>query len=85
MLGNELPTEMLQNLLRVAPTQEEELKLRLYSGSLDQLGPADRFLKVIVEIPFAFKRMESLVFMMTFKEEVSSIKESFNTLEVRVS
>lgn len=80
--GNELPTEMLQNLLRVAPTQEEELKLRLYSGSLDQLGPADRFLKVMVEIPFAFKRMESLVFMMTFKEEVSSIKESFSTLEV---
>ncbi|XP_021730826.1 formin-like protein 3 isoform X1 [Chenopodium quinoa] len=80
--GNELPTELLQTLLRMAPTQEEELKLRIFSGDTSQLGPAERFLKVMVDIPFAFKRMDSLMFMMTFKEEVSSIKESFATLEV---
>lgn len=82
-LGNELPAELLQTLLRMAPTQEEELKLRLFNGDVSQLGPAQRFLKVLVDIPFAFRRMESLMFMMTFKEEVSSIKESFVTLEVR--
>ncbi|XP_048492444.1 formin-like protein 5 isoform X2 [Beta vulgaris subsp. vulgaris] len=80
--GNELPAELLQTLLRMAPTQEEELKLRLFNGDVSQLGPAQRFLKVLVDIPFAFRRMESLMFMMTFKEEVSSIKESFVTLEV---
>ncbi|KAK9677949.1 hypothetical protein RND81_11G177600 [Saponaria officinalis] len=80
--GNELPTELLQTLLRMAPTQEEELKLRLFTGDLSQLGPAERFLIVLVGIPYAFKRMESLMFMMTFKEEATSIKESLATLEV---
>ncbi|GFZ06571.1 formin homology5 [Actinidia rufa] len=79
--GNELPSELLQTLLKMAPTAEEELKLRLFSGELSRLGPADRFLKVLVEIPFAVKRLESLLFMSTFQEEISIIKDSFTTLE----
>ncbi|KAG5546376.1 hypothetical protein RHGRI_018529 [Rhododendron griersonianum] len=79
--GNELPSELLQTLFKMAPTSEEELKLRLFSGDLSRLGPADRFLKVLGDIPFAFKRMESLLFMGTFKEEVSMIQDSFTTLE----
>lgn len=75
--------ELLQTLLKMAPTSEEELKLRLYTGDLALLGPAERFLKVMVEIPFAFKRMEALLFMCSFNEEVSNTKESFATLEVR--
>ena len=67
----------------MAPTSEEELKLRLFSGDLSQLGPAERFLKVMVEIPFAFKRLESLLFMSSLQEEVFAIKESFETLEVK--
>lgn len=67
----------------MAPTTEEESKLRLFKGDLNQLGPAERFLKVLVDIPFAFKRLESLMFMVTLPEEVSSLKDSFTTLEVR--
>ena len=74
--------ELLQNLLRMAPTEDEELKLRLYSGELAQLGPAERFLKALVDIPFAFKRLEALLFMCTLQEEVATTKESFETLEV---
>ncbi|XP_024029986.1 formin-like protein 3 [Morus notabilis] len=80
--GNELPIDLLQTLLKVSPTAEEELKLRLFTGDHSQLGPAERFLKVLVDIPFAFKRLESLLFMCSFQEESSSIKESFATLEV---
>ncbi|KFK24099.1 hypothetical protein AALP_AAs65529U000400 [Arabis alpina] len=80
--GNELPVELLQTLLKMAPTQEEELKLRLYSGDLHLLGPAERFLKILVDIPFAFKRIESLLFMISLQEEVSGLKESLATLEV---
>jgi hypothetical protein len=46
------------------------------------LGPAERFLKVLVDIPYAFKRLESLLFMSFLQEELSSLKESFATLEV---
>ncbi|OIW09245.1 hypothetical protein TanjilG_26458 [Lupinus angustifolius] len=80
--GNEISVELIQTLLKMVPTTEEELKLRLFTGELSQLGPADRFLKVLVEIPFAFKRLESLVFMFTLPEESSSIKDCFSTLEV---
>ncbi|GJY85134.1 leucine-rich repeat-containing protein [Tanacetum coccineum] len=55
-----------------------------YTGNLSHLGTAERFLKVLIEIPFAFKRLESLLFMCTFQEEESMIKESFTTLEVFV-
>ncbi|XP_062106178.1 formin-like protein 3 isoform X2 [Humulus lupulus] len=80
--GNELPVDLLQTLLKVQPTSEEELKLRLYSGDVLLLGPAERFLKILVDIPFAFKRLESLLFLCSFQEEVSSVKESLETLEV---
>ncbi|GFP86378.1 formin-like protein 5, partial [Phtheirospermum japonicum] len=79
--GNELPSELIQTLLKMAPTAEEELKLRLYSGELSQLGPAERFLKVLVDIPFAFKRLESLLFMCTLQEETTTLKESYAVLE----
>ncbi|KAL2493934.1 Formin-like protein 3 [Forsythia ovata] len=80
--GNELPPELIQTLLKMAPTTDEELKLRLYNGEISHLGPAEQFLKLMVEIPFAFKRLESLLFMSTLQEEVSSVKGSFATLEV---
>ncbi|KAI4384985.1 hypothetical protein MLD38_003063 [Melastoma candidum] len=83
--GNELPVELLQSLLRVAPTTEEELKLRLYTGDPSRLGPAERFLKVLIEIPFAFKRVESLLFMTDAQEEESNVRESLATLEVACS
>ncbi|CAI0460719.1 unnamed protein product, partial [Linum tenue] len=80
--ANELPVELLQTLLKMAPTADEELKLRLYAGEISQLGPAERFLKALVEVPFAFKRIESLLFMSCLQEEVTTLKESFVTLEV---
>lgn len=73
--------ELLQTLLKMSPTAEEEQKLQQYSGELSQLGPAERFLKALVVIPFAYKRMDALLFMGSLQEEVSSIKESFATIE----
>ncbi|KAI5412157.1 variant 2, Formin-like protein 5, partial [Lathyrus oleraceus] len=80
--GNELPAEFLHTLIKMAPTSEEELKLRLFSGSISQLCPADRFLKALVEIPFAIKRMETLLYMSTLQEELTSTRDSFSILEV---
>ena len=85
LTGNELPSEFVENLLKMAPTTEEELKLRMFNGELSQLGPAERFLKALIEIPFAFKRLEALLFMCTFQEEVAITKESFENLEVRIT
>ncbi|KAG6420792.1 hypothetical protein SASPL_117331 [Salvia splendens] len=79
--GNELPAELILTLLKMAPTSEEELKLRLFTGDLTLLGPAERFLKVIVDIPYAYKRLECLSFMGVLEEESATLKDSFKVLE----
>lgn len=65
----------------MAPTTDEELKLRLYGGDPSLLGPGEQFLKVMIDIPFAFKRMDALLFTASLPEEVTTIKESFASLE----
>ncbi|KAI3812187.1 hypothetical protein L1987_16894 [Smallanthus sonchifolius] len=80
--GTQLPVELISTLLKMAPTQEEELKLRLYNGDLNQLGTSEQFLKNLVEIPFAFKCLEALLFMSSLHEDYHVAKESFTTLEV---
>ncbi|CAN6457945.1 unnamed protein product [Victoria cruziana] len=79
--GNELGLELTQTLLKMEPTSEEESKLRAYSGELSQLGPAERFLKALADIPFAFKRLDALLFMGILGEEMINIKSSFTALE----
>lgn len=81
--GNDLSAELIQTLIKMAPSSDEELKIRLYTGEVSQLGPAERFLKCLVEIPHAFKRLEALLLMSTYQEEVTNIKASHETLEVR--
>lgn len=80
--GNELPVELLQALLKMAPISDEEHKLKTFSGEFSELGLAEQFLKQVLDIPFAFKRIEVLIFMCSLKEDVSATKESFKTLEV---
>ncbi|KAL5082069.1 hypothetical protein RYX36_010490 [Vicia faba] len=80
--GNEIPVELIQTVLKMAPTTDEELKLRLFTGDVSRLGPAEKFLKALVDIPLAFKRLESLLFMFTLPDEASSIKECFTILDV---
>lgn len=82
--GTQLPVELIATLLRMAPNQEEELKLRLYDGDINQLGLSERFLKELVEIPFAFKRLEALLFMGALHEDYHMAKESFAILEVQL-
>ncbi|RZR78963.1 hypothetical protein BHM03_00004525 [Ensete ventricosum] len=82
MEGNELPVELLQMLLKMAPTSDEEMRLRLFTGDLSELGSAEQFLKALLDIPFAFQRLDVLLFMASLPEEATSAKESFSTLEV---
>ncbi|KAL5737813.1 hypothetical protein ACOSP7_030574 [Xanthoceras sorbifolium] len=76
---NALPVEFLQALLKMAPTP---WRTEVFTGDVSQLGPADRFLKVLADIPFVYKRVESLFFLCTLQEEVTFTKESFEILEV---
>lgn len=68
----------------MAPTKEEERKLKDYKDdSPIKLGPAEKFLKAVIDIPFAFKRVDAMLYMANFESEVDYLKRSFETLEVK--
>ncbi|KAG0480861.1 hypothetical protein HPP92_011719 [Vanilla planifolia] len=61
-----LGTELLETILRMAPTREEEHKLRESEDDTQVLlGPAERFLKALLDIPFAFKRLDAMLYIST--------------------
>ena len=69
----------------MAPTREEELKLREFrEDALSKLGPAESFLKAVLGIPFAFKRAEAMLYIANFDSEVDYLKTAFKTLEVPI-
>ncbi|XP_010532932.1 PREDICTED: formin-like protein 1 [Tarenaya hassleriana] len=75
-------TELLESLLRMAPTKEEERKLKEYKDdSPIKLGHAEKFLKAVLDVPFAFKRVEAMLYIANFDSEVEYLKRSFETLE----
>ncbi|KAF7828624.1 formin-like protein 6 [Senna tora] len=76
-----LGAELLETLVKMAPTKEEEIKLKNYSGDLSKLGSAERFLKAVLDIPFAFKRVEAMLYRANFDAEVNYLRKSFQTLE----
>ncbi|KAM1031566.1 hypothetical protein ACFX2C_035336 [Malus domestica] len=77
-----LGTELLESLMKMAPTKEEERKLKEYKdNSPVNLGPAERFLKELLDVPFAFKRIDAMLYMTNFESEIEYLKKSFETLE----
>ena len=77
-----LDAELLETLVKMAPTKEEEIKLRDYKGDISKLGSAERFLKTVLDIPFAFKRVEAMLYRANFDTEVKYLRKTFETLEV---
>ncbi|KAJ7008755.1 formin-like protein 1 [Populus alba x Populus x berolinensis] len=77
-----LGTELLESLLKMAPTKEEERKLKEYKdGSPTKLGHAEKFLRAVLDVPFAFKRVDAMLYVANFESEVEYLKKSFETLE----
>ena len=78
-----LGTELLESLLKMAPSKEEERKLKEYKDdSPTKLGPAEKFLKALLDVPFAFKRVEAMLYIVNFDSEMEYLRKSFQTLEV---
>ncbi|KAG6628894.1 formin-like protein 1 [Carya illinoinensis] len=78
-----LGSEILESLLKMAPTKEEEWKLKEYKDddSAIKFGPAEKFLKALLDVPFAFKRVVAMLYIANFESEIEYLKKSFGTLE----
>lgn len=69
----------------MAPNKEEEHKLKEFKeDSVIKVGSAEKFLRAVLEIPFAFKRVEAMLYIANFDSEVNFLKKSFETLEVNL-
>lgn len=79
--GEGLCLQQLEALVKMVPTKEEELKLRSYKGAVDELGSAEKFLRALVGVPFAFQRAEAMLYRETFEDEVVHLRNSFSMLE----
>ncbi|KAB1202201.1 Formin-like protein 9 [Morella rubra] len=79
--GNGLCLQQLEALVKMVPTKEEEAKLSSYKGEICELGSAEKFVKVILAIPFAFLRAEAMLYRETFEDEVVHLRNSFSMLE----
>ncbi|XP_073300908.1 formin-like protein 1 [Primulina huaijiensis] len=74
--------ELLETLLKMAPTKEEERKLKEHKDESPlKLGTAEKFLKSVLDIPYAFKRMDAMLYISNFDSEVDYLRKSFQTLE----
>ncbi|OIT34034.1 formin-like protein 1 [Nicotiana attenuata] len=77
-----LGAELLESLIKMAPTKEEERKLKVFKDELSfKLGPAEKFLKGVLDIPFAFKRVDAMLYICCFDSDVEYLRTSFQTLE----
>lgn len=67
----------------MAPTMEEEVRLKEFNDvSIVDLDPAEKFLKAVISIPFAFKRVDAMLYISNFDTEVEYLKGSFETIKV---
>ncbi|KDP23485.1 hypothetical protein JCGZ_23318 [Jatropha curcas] len=79
--GDGLSLRQLEALAKMVPTKEEEAKLADYKGNINELGSAEKFVKVALTIPFAFLRVEAMLYRETFEDEVVHLRNSFSMLE----
>ncbi|XP_031102438.1 formin-like protein 11 [Ipomoea triloba] len=79
--GKGLSLRELEALAKMMPNKEEEAKLANYKGDINELGSAEKFVKAILKVPFAFKRVEAMLYQETFSDEVLHLRKSFSMLE----
>ncbi|CAH9073777.1 unnamed protein product [Cuscuta epithymum] len=79
--GKGLSLRELEALAKMVPNKEEEAKLRSYKGKINELGSGEKFVKAMLGVPFAFERVEAMLYQETFSDEVLHLRKSFSTLE----
>nr|XP_032518459.1 disheveled-associated activator of morphogenesis 1 [Danaus plexippus plexippus] len=69
--GEQLPLDMLEQLLKFTPSAEEAALLEEHQDELDSMARADRFLYEISKIPHYSQRVRTLLFKKKFSLAVS--------------
>ncbi|KAK9271672.1 hypothetical protein L1049_002035 [Liquidambar formosana] len=79
---NAFDVKILGSLLKFAPNKEEECKFKGYrDDSPIKLDPAERFLRALLGVPFAFKRIEVLFYITNFNIQVEFLMKSYESIK----
>ncbi|OEL24484.1 Formin-like protein 14 [Dichanthelium oligosanthes] len=77
-----LGVEALRMLTQMVLSNEEELKLKYFKDDLlTRLCPVEAFVKAMLDVPFAFKRVDAMLYIASFYLEVNQLRLSYATLE----
>ncbi|XP_042468549.1 formin-like protein 1 isoform X2 [Zingiber officinale] len=80
--ADSLGKNVLEALTEMIPSRDEEIKLKQYKEKPPlKLGPAESFLKSVISIPYAFKRVVALLYISNFDSEVNYLNDLFRTLK----
>ncbi|CAI9764281.1 unnamed protein product [Fraxinus pennsylvanica] len=79
--GDGLSLQDLEALSKMVPTVEEEAKLANYKGDITELGSAEKLVKAMLKVRFAFLRIDAMLYRETFEDEVLHLRKSFSMLE----
>lgn len=82
LAGEGLSGEILEILVKVAPSDEEKREFQKFDGEEARLGPADRFIYAVLSVPNAWLRLEAMLYRAQYKEDLPSLRESLETLKV---
>ncbi|KAL5100426.1 hypothetical protein RYX36_004753 [Vicia faba] len=81
--GRGLNADTIEKLSRIAPTEEEQSHILEYEGDTTKLAAAESFLYHILKaVPSAFKRLNAILFRLSYDSEIKEIKEILQTLEM---
>lgn len=86
--GNEL-----QGMMQLLPTQDEALALRSYlpphdapqseyEESISKLGECEQYMAVMLDVPNAKEKFQSMVFRAQFESHTNNIRDGANTLSL---
>lgn len=80
--GDGLSLETLDVLVKMAPTADEATKFLEYEGDPSMLGPAERFVLGLLQVPNAFERLDVMHYRASFREDLHHIQDAIYILEV---
>lgn len=81
--GEGLTYEVLETLVKVAPSDDEKRKFQKFNGKLSDLGPSDRFFHALLEVPNAWSRLNAMLYQAQYKEELRQVQDGLQILKVR--
>ncbi|KAL9655773.1 hypothetical protein ABK040_005000 [Willaertia magna] len=77
---NILQPENIKALKDMVPTADERQALEEYNGDLNQLGPAEQFLKKILDIPRMEERLDCWLIKLKFPASVTSVEPNIENV-----